>query len=52
MYRRIGGEEDAVHLQEDLYRLQGWERIWLMDFLPYKCEILRITKEDKPNNSD
>ena len=52
MYRRIGGEKDAMHLQEDLNRLQEWEKIWLMDVHPDKCEILRITNEVKPNNSD
>ena len=53
MYRRIGGEKDAaVHLQEDLNRLQEWEKTWLMDFHPNNCEILKITNEVKPNNSD
>ena len=54
MYHRIGGEKDAaVHLQEDINRLQEWEKTWLMDFHPDKCEIqMKITNEVKPNNSD
>ena len=52
MYRRIGVEKDAVHLQEKLNRLQEWEKTWLMDVNPDKCEILRITNDVKPNNFD
>ena len=53
MYRRIGGEKDAaVHLQEDPSSLQEWEKTWLMDFHTDKCEILKITNDVKPNNSD
>ena len=53
MYRRISGEKDAaVHLQEDGNSLQEWEKIWLMDFLPDKCEILNITNEVKPKKSE
>ena len=53
MYRRIGGEKDAaVHLQEDPSSLQEWEKTWLVDFHPDKCEILKITNEVKPNNSE
>ena len=53
VYRRIGGEKEAaVHLQEDVTRLQEWEKTWLMDVNPEKCEILKITNEVKPNNSD
>jgi hypothetical protein len=53
MYRRIGGEKDAaVHLQEDLHSLQEWEKTWLMDIYENKFQILKITNEVKPNNSD
>ena len=30
---------DQVKLQEDLDRLQEWERDWLMEFNPIKCEV-------------
>ena len=53
MYRRICGEKDAaVHLQEDLNSLQEWEKTWLMDIYENKFQILKITNEVKPNNSD
>ena len=52
MYRRIGGEKDVVHLQEEINRLQEWEKTRLVDFHPGTCKILRITNEVKPNNSD
>ena len=47
-----GGAITKQHLQEDLHRLQEWEKTWLMDFHPDKCGIVRITNEVKPNNSD
>ena len=53
MYHRISGENDAaVHLQEDVNRLQEWEKTSLMDFHPGKCETLQITNEVNPNNCD
>ena len=35
-------------LQQDLNAMQEWERKWLMEFHPAKCQLLRITKRRKP----
>ena len=43
-YQKIEKEADAQTLQEDLDRLQEWERKSLMEFNPDKCEVLRITQ--------
>jgi len=29
--------------QDDLDSLQAWERDWLMEFYPYKCEAITFT---------
>jgi hypothetical protein len=43
LYRSIKCAEDAAQLQEDLRRLQSWEREWMMEFHPKKCQVLNIT---------
>ena len=52
--REISSIEDAQNLQHDLDNLQRWERDWLMEFHPQKCQILHITKKkniiDHPYN--
>ena len=48
LYRRINSEEDAHKLQKDLDGLQKWERDWLMEFHPQKCQTMHITNKRKP----
>jgi hypothetical protein len=43
-YLAVKGPDDATQLQEDLDNLGVWERKWLMEFHPSKCEVLSITK--------
>ena len=47
VFRKIGSEEDAKHLQQDLDALQRWERNWLLKFNPEKCQVLHITNKRK-----
>ena len=48
LYRTILSKEDQTILQEDLRRLQEWERKWQMQFNADNCEELRITKKKNP----
>ena len=48
VYRQISSEEDCVGLQIDLDSLQEWEKEWLMEFHPSKCQLLRVTNKKKP----
>ena len=42
LYWRIKSPEDARILQEDLDKLQEWERDWQMSFNASKCEVIRV----------
>ena len=48
LYRRIRSPEDARILQEDLDKLQDWEKEWQMSFNPIKCEVIRVTNKRNP----
>ena len=48
VYRIIPTKEDQALLQKDLDKLQKWERDWLMQFDPDKCEVIRITNKRNP----
>ena len=51
VYLTVHGQEDAAKLQNDLDILQEWERVWDMEFNPYKCQTLHITRSRRPFNS-
>ena len=40
--RRVVTQEDALALQEDIQRLEGWSDNWLINFHPGKCHILTV----------
>ena len=43
---------DCHQLQEDLIKLQEWERRWQTGFKADKCEVIRITTKKRPLCSD
>ena len=49
--RRIRSSQDDFSLQEDLDRLQQWEKEWQMSFNPAKCVVVRITRKRNPINA-
>jgi len=48
LYRDVHNMENTKRLQDDLDSLQTWERDWLMEFNPSKCEAITFTKKTKP----
>ena len=45
VYLSVSAVDDCNKLQEDLKRLEDWEREWLMEFHPAKSHVLCITKK-------
>ncbi len=45
VYLTITNKDDCQNLQEDLKRLEVWEKEWLMEFHPAKCHVLRISRK-------
>jgi hypothetical protein len=43
--------ENAAQLREDLLRLQNWERKWMMEFHPKKCQVLNIITKRTPKTA-
>ena len=44
-YLTITNKDDCQNLQEDLKRLEVWEKEWLMEFHAAKCHVLRISRK-------
>ena len=44
----INSESDAKLMQKDLDTLQDWEKRWMMEFHPDKCEVISITRKRQP----
>ena len=47
-YLTVKSEQDAKMFQDDLDKLVIWEQTWMMEFHPNKCEIISITRKQKP----
>jgi hypothetical protein len=47
LYRTIKDNDDAISLQNDLDELRKWEKEWMMEFHPEKCQILHFTNKTK-----
>ena len=48
LYRKISSKRDCIKLQQDLDRLQEWEKKWQMAFNAEKCEVLCISNKKHP----
>lgn len=44
-YITVESNTDSQSLQDDLIKLETWERVWQMEFNPDKCEVLRISRK-------
>ena len=44
VYRQIASLEDALHLQDDLVKLENWSERWLLQFNANKCHVLTLGK--------
>jgi hypothetical protein len=51
LYRSIKSERDSRILQDDLDRLVDWERDWLMEFHPGKCQVIRVSRSKRPRTT-
>jgi hypothetical protein len=45
VYMAIHNRDECAKLQEDIAALGDWEKEWLMEFHPDKCNVLRISKK-------
>ena len=48
VYLAVRNSDDAGSLQNDLHKLGRWEKKWLIEFHPDKCQVLTITRKRQP----
>ena len=48
LYLAVESQSDTNSLQKDLYELENWENMWLMEFTTDKCQVLRVTHKRDP----
>ena len=48
LYMTIRSQADTEILQNDLKKLEHWEKKWLMEFNTDKCHVLRVTHKQNP----
>ena len=44
VYLAVQGQEDTDIIQNDLNILQEWEKEWDMEFNPFKCQVVHISR--------
>ena len=44
IFRQISSLEDALHLQDDLKKMEKWSDTWLLKFNAEKCHVLTLGK--------
>ena len=45
IYLAVTNEQDARIFQEDLDKLTTWEKRWMVEFYPDKCEVITISRK-------
>ena len=48
-YLTLSNQEDATLLQEYLARLEQWEKKWMMEFHPNKCQVMSVSRKPQPD---
>ena len=48
MYLTVTSKKDSQTLQQDLQKLEQWEKTWEMHFNPSKCQVMHISKAHNP----
>ena len=48
VYLTVTSKDDSQTLQQDLQKLEKWEKTWEMHFNPSKCQVLHITRARNP----
>jgi hypothetical protein len=47
LYRQVGTADDIANLRNDLQKLVGWSKEWLMLFNVEKCKVMHIGLRNK-----
>ena len=48
IYLTVDSKNDCKTLQQELQKLEAWEKNWEMDFNPSKCQVLHISRSRNP----
>ena len=48
VYLTVTSKDDSQTLQQDLIKLEQWEKTWEMHFNPSKCQVMHICKFPNP----
>ncbi len=48
VYLTISHQQDTAILQQDLLKLEAWEKAWDMEFHPGKCQVITFTRKREP----